>query len=285
MDLISILRSEVKKERQRALHPDLLDAFSLRDRIAVVTGAARGIGEATAVVFAQAGAHVVLADVDKEGLDSVAEQVRALEVEATVVPTDVSQRGEVDALAQGALAAHGRIHVWANVAGIINDGLLADVSEDAVRRVVDVNLLGTYWSCAAATRAMSGSGGGSIINVSSAAGEMPTPNLSGYAMSKAGVISITRTLAVEAGPAGIRVNAIAPGFIDTPMNTRNVLGDDGEVDEQKQQELFEIRRRASPLALIGEPRDIALAMLYLASDASRFVTGQVLRPNGGVAMH
>ena len=266
------------------MHPDLVEAFSLEDRVAVVTGAAKGIGRGVANVFAQAGAHVVLSDVDKEGLDGTAEQVRAFGVEAAVAPTDVSQRSEVDALAQTALDAHGRLDVWANVAGIIPQGLIAEMSEEKVRAVVDVNLLGTYWGCAAATRAMSAGTGGSIINISSTAGEMGTPDMSAYAMTKAGVISITRTLALEAGRDGIRVNAVAPGFIDTPMNHRNVLGDDGQVDDEKQAELFAVRRTMSPLGTIGEPRDIAHAMLYLASDASRFVTGQVLRVNGGILM-
>lgn len=288
MDLISSLRYAAKQKQQEAstpqLHPDLVGAFSLRGRVAVVTGAGKGIGEEAAIVFAQAGAHVVVADVDEDGANATASRARGLGVEATVVPTDVSRRADVDALAQRATELHGRIDVWANVAGIIRDKAVVDVSEDDFNAVLAVNLAGTFWACATAARIMASAGRGSIINVSSTAGEGPAPGVGVYGMSKAAIVSLTRTLAAEVGRQGVRVNAVAPGFIDTPMNMRHVLDADGAIDEHRHQELLEARAKLSPLGLTGEPSDIAYCMLYLAADASRFVTGQVLRPNGGISM-
>jgi 3-oxoacyl-[acyl-carrier protein] reductase len=125
---------------------------------------------------------------------------------------------------------------------------------------------------------------GSIVNVASAGGEMPAPTLSVYGMTKAGVIQLTRTAATELGPLGIRANAVAPGFIETPMTKRVWTGTDGSVDDAKRAEVLGARSAQSPLSTTGDPEDIAYAMLYLAADASKFMTGQVLRPNGGVHM-
>jgi 3-oxoacyl-[acyl-carrier protein] reductase len=290
VDLISSLRYEAERlEKERAaaqsFHPDLAKAFGLTDRVAVVTGSGKGIGEGVAVLFAKAGASVVLADVDTENLDRVCAEIHSLGVKAISVPTDVSQRSQVDDLDSRAIAEFGRIDIWANVAGIIPEGMIANMPEERLRQVVDVNLLGTYWGCSSAARVMVPAEQGVILNVSSAASEIGAPNLSGYAMTKAGVNSITRSLALEVGPAGIRVNTVAPGFIDTPMTRRNVLDDDGNISEEKQASLWELRRSISPLGLIGDASDVAYCMLFLASDAARFITGQILRPNGGSAMY
>jgi 3-oxoacyl-[acyl-carrier protein] reductase len=284
VDLISQLRYQAAKNDAPALHDDLVRAFSLKDRVAVVTGAGKGIGASAAVMFGKAGANVVLVDVDKPALDDAVAHVEAVGVKAIGIPCDVSQRAEVDAVANQAVAELGRLDIWSNVAGIIPQGLITEMEEEPLRRVIDVNLLGTYWGCAAAARVMTDVGRGSIINISSGGGEMPVPTMSGYGMTKAGVISLTRTLAAEVGRTGMRVNCVAPGFIDTPMNTRNVRDENGDIDPEKQQSLFAMRAAQSPMGVIGEPDDIAYCMLYLASDASRFVTGQVLRPNGGVFM-
>jgi 3-oxoacyl-[acyl-carrier protein] reductase len=278
MDLISGLRDAAAKQA-KALHPDLAEAFSLRGRTAVVTGAAVGIGRQTAITFAQAGADVVLVDLDEVALKQAAIEVQSAGVSATAAVVDVSSKEAVDALAAQTLAERGRIDVWANVAGIIRYSPVVDASEADLRTVIDVNLLGTFWCAAAAARAMTAAGQGSIINVASAAADMPSPTCAGYGMTKAAVVNLTKTLAAEIGPAGVRVNAIAPGWIETPM-TLNRFGDDNAAREAT------VRQRAalSPLRATGKPADIAYAMLYLASDASRFVTGQVVRPNGGIVM-
>lgn len=256
--------------------------FSLRGRVAVITGAAGGIGRQAALTFTEAGADVVIADVGEAGLVETEGMVDALGGRATMVPTDVSDRDAVDALAAAALEAHGRLDVWCNVAGIIRNCMIVDATPDDVEAITRVNLWGTYWGIAAAGRAMAN--GGSIINVSSAGGDMPAPTLSIYAMTKAAVAHLTRVAATELGPSNIRVNAIAPGFTDTPMVQRNWTKPDGSVDDAARDALLSARAAQSPLTVTGTPEDQSWAMLYLASEASRFVTGQVLRPNGGVVM-
>ncbi|MCD9625557.1 SDR family NAD(P)-dependent oxidoreductase [Rhabdothermincola salaria] len=290
MDMISGIRAKAAgtasdaapSAARPALADELVAAFSLAGRNAVVTGAAGGIGRQAAVTFAQAGADVVIADVGTDGLEETAALVSAAGGKATVVPTDVSERDQVNKLAVAALRAGGRLDVWANVAGVIRNTLIVDATPEDVEAVTRVNQFGTYWGVAAAGRAMKQ--GGSIINVSSAGGEMPAPTLSIYAMTKAAVNHLTRCAAVELGPARIRVNAIAPGFTDTPMVQRNWTGPDGTVDDEARARLLDTRAAQSPMNVTGTPEDQSWAMLYLASDASRFVTGQVLRPNGGVVM-
>ena len=176
------------------MHPELEQAFSLAGRTAVVTGASGGIGRQAAVTFAQAGADVVIADVGEEGLAGTAELVAATGRRAVVRRTDVSDRTEVDALANLAIAELGAIDVWANVAGIIRYFPIVDAPEPDVRRIIDVNLLGVYWGVAAAGRAMAGRGG-SIINIASAGGDVPAPTLSVYGMTKAAVMHLTKTAA------------------------------------------------------------------------------------------
>jgi 3-oxoacyl-[acyl-carrier protein] reductase len=259
-------------------------AFTLDGRVAVVTGAASGLGRQAAITFAQAGASVVLADRDEAGLAATAARVEEVAGAAPLtVVTDVSVKAEVDSLADAAVARHAGLDVWANVAGVISGSMLAEATVEHVESIVRVNQLGTYWGIAAAARAMARSGG-SIINIASAGGDMPAPGISVYGMTKAAVMHLTTTAATELGPQGVRVNAIAPGFIDTPMVARNWTRADGSVDEAARESMLALRARQSPLGITGVPTDITYAMLYLAADASRFVTGQVLRPNGGVVM-
>jgi 3-oxoacyl-[acyl-carrier protein] reductase len=286
MDLISTLRyaaaAAAAAEPTPKLHPDLVKAYSLSGRAAVVTGAGSGIGRQTAITFAQAGARVIIADVNSEGLDETAANLKAVDGDSEAVVTDVSSKSSVDALAERAMSWAGRIDVWANVAGIISETLIVDATEEMVARVVGVNQLGVYWGCAAAARAMIPTHRGSIINVASAGGELPAPTLSIYGMTKAAVISITRSLAAEVGQYGIRVNAVSPGFVETGMTRRN-WDKNGQIDEAKRAEVLAARARV-PLARIGTTEDIAQCLLFLAADASGFVTGQVVRPNGGVMM-
>jgi len=267
------------------MHPDLIQEFNLEGRVAVVTGGASGIGREAARVLAQAGAKVMLGDVNEGGLAETEGLVSQVGGKAASRVTNVSQRAEQDALADAAVREFGRLDIWFNAAGILRNAMIMDVDEAQFDEIFGVNLKGTYWGCAAAARVMKAQGrGGAIVNVASAAMDMPAPTLSLYAMTKASVAMLTRDAAKEFGPFGVRVNAIAPGWIETPLVAYRFSDEQGKIDEARRQEVVKQMGMGSPLGLTGKPRDIALAMLYLVSDASRFVTGQVVRPNGGVAM-
>ena len=267
------------------MHQDLLREFSLEGRVAVITGGGSGIAREASRVMAQAGARVVPVDVNEAGLAETAELVKAVGGQASPRRLDVTDREAVHALADETVRTLGRLDVWVNAAGILEDAAIVEASEAHVDKVMAVNQKGVYWGCAAAGRVMQAQGRGSIINVSSAGAEMAPPLKSVYSMTKAAVAALTRCAAHEFGPAGVRVNAVAPGWVETPMTAYRFRDESGqEMGQQGKEAVLKQMAMGSPLRLTGVPRDIALAMLYLASDAARFVTGQILRPNGGVLM-
>ena len=255
--------------------------FDLAGRAAVVTGAASGIGRAAALVLASAGASVAVADVDEAGLRETA---AAIGRGALAVRTDVSKRSEVEALVARATAAFGRLDVMANVAGILHERAVVDTNEADLDRVLAVNLKGVFFGCQAAARAMARQRSGSIVNVSSSAAFEPYPTLSAYSMSKAGVVALTRVLAAELGGAGVRVNAVAPGAVETPMGLARARRPDGSFDPAERDKMLAFMRSRCPLGITGAPEDVAAAILFLASDGARYMTGQVLHPNGGRPM-
>ena len=263
---------------------ELARKFALNGRSAVVTGAGSGIGRACAIVLAQAGARVIAADIHEDGLAETAGLVEQAGGKALTRHTDVAQRAEIDGLAAEAQRALGRIDIWVNCAGIMVKAPLLDTTEELFDRGVGVNLKGVYFGCIAAGKAMKETGGGSIINISSGGGDNAVPGMSIYCLTKAAVNMVTRNVAKELGPFGIRANTIAPGWIDTPMVSHGFRDASGDIDPELRDEVIRQRREGSPLGLTGEPEDIALTALYLASDAARFTTGQILRPNGGISM-
>jgi 3-oxoacyl-[acyl-carrier protein] reductase len=263
----------------------LIESFRVDNKVAVVTGAGSGIGRASALALAGAGATVVCADIQADPARATAQEITDHGGVAQAATLDVSVRSEVDDLAGQVVSEHGGIHVWCNIAGIMVEGPFLDAPEEDLDKILAVNLKGVFFGCQAAGRVMVGQPeGGSIINASSAAADTPSPNIVSYAICKAGVVQMTKSLAVEVGKKHVRVNAVAPGFVLTGMTGRYFVRPDGTVDEEMQEAVVAPMRKFTPLRSIGEPEDMAAAVLYLASDASRFMTGQVLRPNGGVAM-
>ncbi|MCU1476745.1 MAG: short-chain dehydrogenase/reductase [Subtercola sp.] len=256
-------------------------AFDLTGRVAVVTGAASGIGLETASVLTEAGARVIVSDRDDEATMRAADSLDG----AVPFAADVTDRSAVSALADAAESL-GPISIWVNSAGVITTrAVVSEMTEEALDLLIGVNLKGTFWGAAEAVRRMTATKtAGSIVNLSSFGGENAVEGLSGYAITKAGVNMLTRTLAKEVGPAGIRVNAVAPGFVETNMVTYQYRDEAGHIDEKRRTAYLEMMASGSPLKRIGTTTDIALAILYLAADASGFTTGQILRPNGGTSM-
>jgi 3-oxoacyl-[acyl-carrier protein] reductase len=254
---------------------DVKNMFDLTGRVAVVTGGASGIGAATAKALASAGASVVVGDIDEAGAERTAAEAST----AVAQRCDVTSKTDVDALVDRAVSEFGRLDAMCNVAGIPLDVQIAEATEEQIDRVVAVNLKGVLFGCQAALRAMTD--GGSIVNVASSGIDAPAKGYGLYAMTKAAVAMVTKTLAVEAGPSGVRVNAIAPGATITPFTTRHVYEADGTVNQAKYDAFVGYMRKLSPLGLVGEPEDQAWLILYLVSDAARYCTGAIWRANGG----
>ncbi|MFF9018317.1 SDR family NAD(P)-dependent oxidoreductase [Streptomyces sp. NPDC014870] len=250
-----------------------LTAYDFTGRTAFVTGAASGIGRATATLLAQAGATVHCADRDELGLHETAKLVSERGGTAHVHVLDVTDRRALAAAVAGAAP----LDTMVAVAGIMHTSTVLETRDEDLDRVLAVNFKGVLYACQEAARSMITTGTrGSIVTMASGAMDTASPGLLCYSVTKAAVVQLTKTLATEVGRHGIRVNAIAPGWIRTPMTDRH------EPAAQEQAEAAMARR--SPLGRVGEPQDIAHAVLHLASDAAAFTTGQILRPNGGVAM-
>ncbi|MGW2021235.1 SDR family NAD(P)-dependent oxidoreductase [Streptomyces decoyicus] len=254
-----------------------LTAYDLTGRTAIVTGAAAGIGRATAVLLAEAGATVHCADLDDQGAKATATAITTAGGSAHAHHLDVTRRDEIAAVVDAARSATGRLDVMANIAGIMHSSPVLETEEADLDRVWNTNFKGVLYGCQEAARAMIATGTrGSVVNMASGAIDTGAPGLLCYGAAKAAVVQLTKTLATEVGGHGIRVNAVAPGWVRTAMTERHTA--------QAQQQAERPMIRMSPLGRVGEPEDIAHAVLHLASDASSFMTGQILRPNGGVAM-
>lgn len=255
-------------------------AFRLDGRNAIVTGAGSGLGQAMAIRLADAGASVVCADIVADRAAETADKIRANGGSARPATVDVTQRRQVEEL----VASVDGLDVMCNNAGIINDLAVVDVTEAELDRIFAVNFRGVFWGCQAAARAMAARGRGAIINTTSGAVDTPAPNIVCYATSKAAVAQLTKTLAMEMATKGVRVNAIAPGPVDTRITDRHYTNPDGTVDPARHEALIAGMTAMVPMGVMGEADDMAYAAVYLASDAARFVTGQTIHPNGGIAM-
>jgi len=244
----------------------------LENQVAVVTGAGRGIGQAIALKLAAAGADVVCVDLKAEFCEETVTQVQALGRKAWNVPANVAEAASVEAAADQILAAAGRVDILVNNAGITRDGLLMRMSEADWDAVLDINLKGAFLFTKAFARTLLKQRSGRIVNIASVIGLMGNAGQCNYGASKAGVIGLTKSAAREFAPRGVTVNAVAPGFIETAMTAK--LGEEVRAALLKQ----------IPLACLGQPEDVANAVLFLASPAARYITGQVLTVDGGMVM-
>lgn len=260
-----------------------MSAADLVGRSALVTGAGSGIGRAIARAFALAGAYVTCADINPSGAEAVADEVRSAGGKADAAVLDIADRAAVDEVVDRN-ARDRRLDILCCSAAIINDVQPSTVTDERVVPVMQVNFMGTLYSNQAAVRHMRSHGRGSIINLASACLDMPSPGQLPYSASKAAVVELTRYLALEVAQEGIRVNVIAPGYIDTPIMSRHYLTESGEVDTERRQAMLERFSSFAPMGRIGEPEEVASVALFLASDMSSYMTGQTLRPNGGMAM-
>lgn len=247
----------------------------LQDKVAIVTGAAMGMGEATAILFAEAGAKVVVADFNDEGGQRTVDTIRAAGGEATFVHVDISKSDQVKAMVEAAVKTYGRLDAAVNNAALTPDDKPTDqFDEDYWDRLMSVDLKGTALCLKhELAQLIAQGGGGSIINISSVSGFRPQPNNIAYVAAKHGVNGITKVAAMENGPRGIRVNAVAPGAIDTPM-LRGALEQFGLDPDAYAPQLSLLNR-------FGEAREIAQASLWLASDLSSYVTGTTLHVDAG----
>jgi 3-oxoacyl-[acyl-carrier protein] reductase len=244
----------------------------LTGQIAVVTGAGRGIGRAIALKFVAEGADVVCVSRTAENSERVAEEIRALGRKAWAYAVDISDGAAVNTAVESILAASGRVDILVNNAGVTRDGLLVRMSEADWDTVLDTNLKGAFLFTKALTRAFMKQRSGRVINIASIVGLIGNAGQCNYASSKAALIGFTKSAARELASRGVLVNAVAPGFVDTDMTS-------GLKEELKADLLKSI-----PLGSFGQPEDIAQAALFLASSASRYITGQVLTVDGGMVM-
>jgi 3-oxoacyl-[acyl-carrier protein] reductase len=244
----------------------------LANQVAIVTGAGRGIGQAIALKLAGAGADIAAVDLKVEFCDETVQRVTALGRKAWGFAANVADAASVDAAVEQVLAATGKVDILVNNAGITKDGLLMRMSEADWDAVLDINLKGTFLFTKALVRGFLKQRSGRIVNIASVIGLIGNAGQCNYGASKAGVIGFTKSCAREVASRGITVNAIAPGFIQTAMT-------DKLTQEQKDAIIKQV-----PLAALGQPEDVAGAVLFFASPAARYITGQVLPVDGGMVM-
>ena len=246
--------------------------IDLSDKIALVTGASRGIGQSISMILAQNGAHVVCVSRNINDVQSVADKITHQKFNASAASCDISDSNNVTELVKDIIEKHGRIDILINNAGITRDNLLMRMSEDDWNEVINVNLKAAFTAIKAASRSMIKQRSGRIINISSVVGLIGNAGQVNYAASKAGLIGMTKSVAREFASRGITANCIAPGYVETEMTNKLTDKVKSSLNEQ------------IPLGRIGNVEDIAYAVAFLASDEASYITGQTLAVDGGIVM-
>jgi len=253
------------------------------NQVAVITGAASGIGQACAMRFAQEGANIACLDFDATRNEETAELCRSHGVEALALKCDVTQKSDLQTAVGATMDAWGRIDVLVASAGIYTGNPLAEVPLSQWQRLIDINLTGTFLSNQAVAPILMQQSSGSIINISSMAGKTSWPSSAEYSASKSGVIGLTRSVAMELAPFGATCNAVCPGNTLTDM-VRNVAGIVGAQDGLSAEEWLQLRANECPMKRMAEPWEIAGVVAFLASQDSRYLTGQAIEVDGGMIM-
>lgn len=252
-----------------------LEKLRLDGRVAVVTGGGQGIGAACARALGEAGATVVVAEMIPERAEAIARELTGLGITASAIAVDVTKSADVDALAAKVIADHGRVDILVNNAGVAKSDVRAeDTSDEHWRFHMDVNVDGLFWCCRAFGRLMLAQGKGSIVNIGSMSGfivNKPQPQAF-YNASKAAVHHLTKSLAAEWGQRGVRVNAVAPTYIETPLTSFGI---------NENPDMYKVWLEMTPMARVGQPDEIASVVHFLASDASSLMTGAILVADGG----
>ncbi len=247
--------------------------MNLSSKVAIVTGSGRGIGRAIALKLAEVGATVVVNDIgEAETVESVAEEIKATGGQSLAILADVSLAEDVARLVEITVSTYGKVDILVNNAGITRDHLLLRMTDEDWDKVLNINLKSVFLCTRAVLRHMVKQRWGRIISIASIVGVVGNPGQANYASAKAGIIGFTRTIAKEVASRSVTANAVAPGFIETGMTQR--------IGEEWTQEL----RKRIPVGYIGSPRDVAEAVAFLASEEARYITGQVLGVDGGMAI-
>jgi 3-oxoacyl-[acyl-carrier protein] reductase len=244
----------------------------LMDKVAIITGSARGIGQATALKFAAEGARVVVCDLDLKAVDGVVAQIAAAGGKATGFLVNVTDKASIAQMVQGVMDKYGRIDVLVNNAGIVDDALFRKMTDEQFERVIDINLKGTYNCARAVVDVMLAQNSGVILNASSVVGIYGNFGQSNYAASKFGVIGLAKTWARELGRKGIRANAVCPGFVETTILK--------SIPEKVMQGMVD----RVPLGRLAKPEEIANTYAFLASDEASYINGAVIEVSGGMTV-
>jgi len=258
--------------------------MELNGQVAIVTGAGRGIGRATALELAKLGADIVIAEQDQNGADTTAKLVKDVGRRAAVIPTDVTKRADLTQMAERTKSQFGRIDILVNNAGIYRAAATLDVTEEHWDAIMTINAKAVFFASQAVLPAMIAARRGAIVSLASMAGKIGSKTNLPYNASKAAVISMTKSLALAHAADGIRVNCVCPGFVETDMWTM-VARDQGKLLGMTPDEFTRAREKSVPLGRMEKPQDVANVIAFLCTDRAGYMTGQALSVDGGLIMH